>query len=265
MKVFISADIEGVTGVTVWNEADHEKEEYKVFAAQMTREVKAACTGATKAGATEIWVRDAHDTARNIDARELPRHAKLVRGWSGHPLGMVDGLDQTFDALLFVGYHSAAGSHHNPLAHTMSGKPRYIKINDELVSEFLLYAYAAASLGVPVAFLSGDRGLCENARRINQHIGTVAVKEGVGAATVNIHPDLAVELIEGQVEQSLGGDRSAALVKLPERFRLEIGYASHKDAYAASFYPGAKALSPDTLAYETGRYFDVLVALKFLL
>ncbi len=80
MKIFISADIEGITGVTHWDETEKTKSDHKEFAHQMTLEVKAACEGAIDAGADEIWIKDAHDTARNIDHNLLPRNTKLIRG-----------------------------------------------------------------------------------------------------------------------------------------------------------------------------------------
>ena len=75
MKIYISADIEGVTGVTHWDETDLGKGESSLFREQMTAEVVAACEGALQAGATEIWVKDAHDSARNIIASRLPHEA----------------------------------------------------------------------------------------------------------------------------------------------------------------------------------------------
>jgi hypothetical protein len=95
MKVYITADIEGVTGATHWDETDKKNPDYGEFQEQMTAEVVAACEGALNAGATEIWVRDAHWTGRNIIPSKLPREAKLVRGWSGHPFSMMQGLDET--------------------------------------------------------------------------------------------------------------------------------------------------------------------------
>jgi D-amino peptidase len=109
MKVFISADIEGVTGITHWDEADRLKPEYSEFREQMTAEVSAACEGALQAGFTEIWVKDAHASARNLIAAKLPRETRLIRGWSGHPFSMVQELDASFDAMLMIGYHSRVG------------------------------------------------------------------------------------------------------------------------------------------------------------
>ncbi|MGB6371558.1 MAG: M55 family metallopeptidase, partial [Atribacterota bacterium] len=132
MKIYISADIEGVTGITHWDETEKSKSDYQKFAKQMTDEVKAACEGAINAGAKEIWIKDAHDTGRNIIAADLPQKIKLVRGWSEHPFSMVQELDKSFDALLMIGYHSFAGSSSNPLSHTLSSRTfNYIKFNGE--------------------------------------------------------------------------------------------------------------------------------------
>jgi D-amino peptidase len=135
MKVYISADIEGITGTTHWDEATQSKPDFREFQEQMTAEVAAACEGALRAGATEIMVKDAHASARNIIAAKLPREARLVRGWSGHPFSMVQYLDETFHALLMVGFHSSAGADTNPLAHTISGRVARCKINDRYASD----------------------------------------------------------------------------------------------------------------------------------
>src|SRR5512136_2717210 len=121
MKVYLSADIEGVTNVTHWDEADLHKDEFQAAREQMTAEVAAACEGALEAGATEIWVKDAHDSARNLIAARLPQATRLIRGWSGHPFMMAEELDHTFQGMLLVGYHARAASGLSPLAHTLTG------------------------------------------------------------------------------------------------------------------------------------------------
>jgi D-amino peptidase len=261
MKVYISADIEGVTGATHWDETDLAKADYAPFREQMTAEVVAACEGALQAGAREIWVKDAHDSARNIVAAKLPHEARLIRGWGMSPLMMVQELDETFQAVLLIGYHSRAGAGSSPLAHTMTGGFTHIRLNDRYASEFLIHAYAAASLGVPVAFVSGDRGLCDEATDLNPRIATVAVKEGIGNSTVNIHPGLAVDRIREGVAQALRGD--LAQIALPDRFVLELAFRDHTKAYSFSFYPGARQVNPVTVQLEADRYFEVLRALMF--
>lgn len=258
MKVYISADIEGITGATHWDETHKEHADYTAQARQMTAEVAAACRGAAAGGADEILVKDAHASARNIAAEELPKIARLHRGWSGHPYMMVDTLDKTCDALVFIGYHSRAGSATSPLAHSMSGKPAYIKINERYASEFLINSYTAALEGVPVVFISGDEGVCREAGEVIPGITSVAVKQGIGEATINIHPQVAVERIEKGVEAALKAGVEKCRLALPKHFKVEIRYKKSQDAYTVSFFPGASLMDEFSVLYQADDYFDVL-------
>jgi D-amino peptidase len=265
MKVYISADIEGVTGASHWDETDKQKPEYNEFREQMTAEVSAACEGALQAGSTEIWVKDAHASARNLIADRLPRETRLIRGWSGHPFSMVQELDESFNALLMIGYHSRAGSAANPLAHTFSGNIAGLKINGCYASELQMYAYAAALVDVPLVFVSGDKGICEEAALLIPNIAALAVKQGTGNATVNIHPHLAVEKIRARVQIALHGDVSKCRLPMPEQFTVDITYKDHAMANKASFFPGAVSTQPHTIRFESKDYFEVLRLFAFVL
>jgi len=265
MKVYISADIEGVAGITDWSEAEKSHPDYPEFRQRMTDEVVAACEGAIAAGATEILIKDAHDSGRNILADRLPDCARLVRGWSGHPLAMVQELDSSFDAVLFVGYHSKAGTETNPLAHTITLKVAQLSINGTVASEALIHSWAAALHDVPVVFLSGDAGICEDAKAFNPGITTVAVSQGFGPSTVSLAPKRAQRLIREGVTAALQGDREACRLKLPERFVLEVKYANPVQAYKSSWYPGARHVGNQTIRLETDDYFEVLRALRFIM
>ncbi len=266
MKVYISADIEGITGVTHWDEATPSKPDYMAFQKQMTAEVAAACEGANAAGATEIWVKDAHEGGRNIDPHTLPENTRLIRGWSGHPLSMVQELDESFHALMMIGYHARAGSGGNPLSHTMaSSRIHYITINGIKASEFLLFGYAGWNMGVPVVFLSGDEDICANAKKINPNMGTVAVKKGVGDSTVSIHPEEAVKQIRAMSEKILRQDPKRFAIHLPDEYVVEIGYKSHQRAYMNSFFPGMEMVDDVTLRFRSKDYFEVLRMALFAL
>lgn len=264
MKIHISADIEGTTGIVHWDETEKGKSDYPDFQKQMTAEVAAACEGAMEAGATEILVRDAHHTGRNILASRLPEEARILREWSGHPFSMVQGIDESFDAAVFTGYHSRAGSDTNPLAHTLSGSSMHIKINGRFASEFLINSYAAASVGVPVVMITGDKGICDEARNVNPNIHTVAVSEGVGTSNISIHPSLAVKMIKQTAKKAIGGDMSKCKIALPGEFEVEILYKDNKLAYKTSFYPGARLDGTHTIRYDCTDYFDVLRLLTFM-
>jgi D-amino peptidase len=264
LKIFISSDIEGTTGITVWNECEKGKPDYEEFQKQMTAEVVAACEGAIEGGAKEITIKDAHDTGRNIIASKLPESVKLIREWSGHPFQMVQGLDESFDAVIFTGYHSRAGSDTNPLAHTFSGSPMFIKINGRLTSEFLINSYAAAYVGVPVVMVTGDKGICEEAKEVNPGMLTVPVSEGKGTSNISIHPNLAVKTIKETAKKAVSGDLSKCKIELPDRFEVEILYKDNKLAYQTSFYPGARLEGTHTIKFECEDYFDVLRFLTFM-
>ncbi len=263
MKVYISADIEGITGATHWDETDKKNPDYGEFREQMTAEVTAACEGALSAGASEVWVKDAHWTGRNIITAKLPREVRLVREWSGHPFSMMQELDETFQAALMIGYHSRAGSGGSPLAHTMTGNVIYTKINDQYASEFMMAAYTAGLVHVPVVFVSGDAGICQEAEAFIPGLTTVAVKHGVGNSTVGIHPHLAIERIRAGVEAALKGDVSRCRVPMPHRFAVELRYKNHADAYRVSFFPGAGLKEPHTVQFEADDYFEVLRFFSF--
>lgn len=270
MKVFISVDMEGITGTTLWDECNLNHSSYGRHVEQMTKEVVAACEGAIAAGATEIVIKDAHNSATNIDLSQLPEIAKIIRGWSGHPNAMVDGIDASFDAAMFIGYHSAAGIPGNPLSHTMTGNQWKIKINGEPASEFMIYSYAAAHVGVPTVFLSGDKMLCEAAKLQHPTIKTVAVKDGFGGTTINYAPKLTLKQIREVSEQALKAIKDKSFDEqqknqLPAHFEVEISYKEHTFATRKGFYPGAKMVDALTLKFETDDYFEVLRLFAFVL
>ncbi len=264
MKIYITADIEGITGIAHWDETDKSKTDYQEFVKQMTNEVIAACQGAKKAGADEVWIKDAHETGRNIIAKDLPENIKLIRGWSSHPFCMIQEMDETFDALVMIGYHSYASSEANPLSHTLNPKLDQITINGELASEFLVHYYAAASVGVPTVFVSGDKGLCDHVNQTNKKIKTLAVNEGIGHSVISIHPNLALSKTEQLVEEALSQNLDSYQIDLPKNFIVELKYQDSWLAYKASFYPGMKKTSPRSVVYKTDQYFDVMRMLLFV-
>lgn len=265
MKVYISVDIEGITGVTSWNETHLGDIEHKWAAEQMTKETIAACEGAIEMGATEIIVKDAHASGRNIDISKLPREVSVIRGWTYGPESMMAGIDETYDAAIFIGYHSAAGQNGNPLAHTMdSEKGVYMKINDELASEFTINTFIASNYGVPVVFLSGDQMLCESSKVLVPSIETVSVKKGEGGATLNIHPDTACEHIKDGVKKALENIEKCK-INLPKEFKLEIRFREHKDANRAKYYPGVRLIDDHTVEYIAKNVQDLITARMFIL
>lgn len=264
MKLYISADIEGCTGMAAPEEANPDRADIKYFQQQMTDEVRAACEGAIAAGATDILVKDAHWNGQNIDPRQLPRLARIVRGWTGHPFSMMAELDRSFDAVCFIGYHDRAGSGGNPLAHTFSGRVvSLMRVNGVPVSEFHINSYIASFFDVPVAFLSGDRSLCDDAKRFNDSLETYATMTGIGAATVSVHPHLAVDGIKDAVRRSLSRDLKSLPKNKPSTFQIEIEYHQPQAAFRASFYPGASLKDDRTVTFKGGSILDACTMIQF--
>lgn len=264
MKVYISVDIEGVAGITHWDEAEKNHADWPEFREQMTREAIAAIEGARMAGATDILVKDAHSSGRNIIASMLPADVRLVRSWMGHPLCMVQELDESFDAVMMIGYHSAAGSEANSLAHTLSHDAAEIRINGRRASEYLIHALASSMLGVPTVFVSGDKGLMEEIEEVNAHVGRCAVKEGRGQSTVSLTPLAACNAIREGTASALRGDLRASLLPMPEHIIVEIAYSNPVLAARHQWYPGMQHVGNRTVRFETNHYFDVLRMLNYV-
>jgi len=264
VKLYISADLEGVCGVTSWSETELNNKDSIPFINQWTNEIKAVCEVAIEKGYDEIYLKDAHDTGRNLLPNLFPEEVKLLRGWSQHPYSMVEGINTSFDAAVFVGYHSKAYSNTSPLSHTSWPRIiRYIKINGNLASEFLIYYYTCLYEKVPLILLTGDEGICNDAKLIDEDIETVATKKGFGAATINENP---IKVINNIKESAKKAFSSPVLVKqLPENFDVEVCFKKHDLAYRASFYKGATLLEDGfTIKYSTDDYFDVLRLFTFI-
>ena len=266
MKIYLSADIEGTCSICAWPETERATPfDYTPFQQQMTREVAAACRGALEAGAEEVFVKDAHDSARNIDPMQLPRRIRINRGWTGDPLSMMTGIDrEKFDAVFFTGYHSNAANPGNPLSHTMNLCNNRVTLNGTPCSEFLINTYTAGYYGVPVALVTGDKALCDFAKTLIPSITTVPVNEGRGGCTLSIHPDEAVERIEAAAREA-AAKADQCQVPMPDHFHMEIDFVKHSMAYSKSFYPGATLKDGKYVCYDTDDWYEMLRFCHFVL
>jgi len=257
MKLFVSADIEGTTGITLWDETENGHSRYAYFQQQMTKEVAAACHGALEAGCDDILIKDAHDSACNLIPSMLPEEARLFRGWGSDIMSMMAGLEKDCDGVFFTGYHSGAGMDTNPLSHTMNTRNNYVKINGMIAPELMINSLTAAYLGVPVRLVTGDKGLCDWMKAINPHIETVAVSEGRGRGSISIHPNKALRLIKEAAERAVKKDGADCMFPLPKHFKVEISFKDHFRAKGAS-YPGVVQTGPASIAFEADNWMDAL-------
>jgi D-amino peptidase len=208
--VFISVDMEGLAGVVTARDVDPSGPDYPHFRAIMAGETNAAIEGAFRAGATDVLVRDSHGSKENLLPGDVDPRARLLRGLSTGPKNMMEGIDSTFDAVVFVGYHAKAGTPNAILEHTSTGNVVDISINGVSLPEGGYNALVAGLSGVPVVFAAGDKALVEQLRGLLGPITTVAVKEEIGDASLGMSPRQAQEEIRKGVEQAV---RARARVK----------------------------------------------------
>ena len=264
LKVFISVDMEGITGVVNWEDVSRSGKDYDYFRRIMTLETNAAVEGALAAGATEIFVRDSHGSARNILPELLNQRARLLRDWSGGPLSMMEGIDDTFDAVVFIGYHAKAGTPDALLDHTSSGNVTDVSINGVSLPEAGYNALIAGHYGVPVVFLAGDRAICNQVAALFGTVETVAVKEGIGSAALNLHPEVTREQIRAGVERALSDLSRFEAYDLGSPYTLVLTMKDELVVYNGSFYPGAERTGEWELTFSADNIIDVMTAYSFM-
>ncbi len=265
MNIYLCSDIEGSCGFTAHEEGRPGSPLYEQFRRQMTLEASAACSGAKKAGGELILVHDAHGNARNIIADLLPYDVELMRMSGCDLYSMLSGVqDGEFDAVMFTGFHSGATNAGSPVCHTFSTTLHHaMYLNGMPLSEFLFYTYTAASLKLPVPFVSGDKALCEFARELVPGITTVEAVTGFGAGTRSRHPKQVIEEIERKAELAFSGDWKQCMPKLPSEFEMTMVcqrpyYAKHR-----SFYPGMEQIDDVTIRFATDKWEEMLRMVHF--
>ncbi len=257
LKVYISVDMEGIAGVV--SNAQAGGADYEWARPLMLAETNAAIAGAFEAGASEVVVNDGHGSHTNLRADLLDRRATLITG-SPKPMGMVEGLDGTFDAVVLIGYHGHANQVDAVMGHTYSHALRHVLINGREVGEYGTAGMVAGYYKVPVAFVSGDRVFAEEARKFFPGVEALAVKEGIGfTAAKTLHPTVARERITAGVRVALGrrSQMTPMSIAAPVTLQVELSIAS--DADAVMFVPGMERVDGTTVRYRAA---DALAAYK---
>jgi D-amino peptidase len=262
MKVLISADMEGTAGIVdrahtaipdrgPLTGIQHNAAEYDWARRLMTEEVNAAAAGAFEGGAKDVWITDAHGSMRNLLPLALHRDARYVSG-SPKTLCMLEGLDETFGAVLFTGYHGSAGTPASVLAHTYIGIIQDVRLNGVSMGEYGINAAVAGHFNVPVALVSGDNTVVAQAHALlGPDVVGVEVKRGLSTtAAVHLHPEKAREAIRaGAVEAVRRAPRLRPYrVSTPVRLVVDIVGPDLTDL--ASLLPGVVRAGPRSVAYD---------------
>ena len=218
MKILIAADMEGISGVTTWDQVTAGKSDYPRFCRLMTEDINAAVRGAFDGGAKDVFVTDGHASGSNILIEELDTRASLNTG-SPSPLSMVQGVDEV-DGMIYVGYHARAGSPDGILDHTWSSsRVANVWLNDILVGEYGINAAVAGHFDVPVLMVTGDQTACTQTVELLGDLETVVVKHATGRYSAEcLPPKVAQGMIEKAAAQAA---RKLARRKAPAPFILE--------------------------------------------
>lgn len=260
LKVFISVDMEGITGVVGREDVGTSGSQYQYFRKVMTKEANAAIEGALAAGATEVVVRDSHGSKTNLLPEELNRSAVLVRGLDPGPKNMMLPIDESFDAAIFIGYHAKAGTPDAILEHTSNGNVLDFSINGVSLPEGGYNALIAGLYDVPVVFVAGDRAVCEQMKGLVGDIETVAVKEAIGSVAVNLHPEVARERIRAGVEKAVRKRAQYKPYKLGSPYTMKLQLKREEAINDGALYPGATRTGDWEMTYTSSDLLEVLKA-----
>lgn len=261
MKILIAADMEGITGVTNWDQVDPNHPEYQRFRRLMTGDVNAAARGVCSAGIKEILVTDGHERGTNILINEIDTCARLICG-DYTPLAMVQGVDQGVDGVIFIGYHARAGSQNAILDHTWSSRRvANLWLNDILVGEYGLNGAVAGHFKAPVLMLTGDQTACAQATELLGPIETVVVKTALSRMAADcLPPQITEELIQKAAVQAVkrlqaGNAPKPFVIAKPVQVTIEFNTSDQADQ--AAIFPGATRLDGRRLTF---RCKDMLAA-----
>ncbi|MGA2531567.1 MAG: M55 family metallopeptidase [Candidatus Aminicenantales bacterium] len=264
LKVFISADMEGITGVVASEQTTPGNPEYAAARKWMAEDVNAAVEGALRAGATEVVVNDSHGSQRNIDPGDIHPKAILISGYP-KPLSMMQGIDESYNAVLFIGYHAGAGTQDAVLDHTISGSVvQSVKVNGMELPELGLNAAIAGAYNVPVVFISGDVAVCRQAKTIlGGDVVTAPVKDGIGRTAARLVPFAEARRgIRDRVTDALRKLGQVKPFKIAAPCRFELMFYISAQADMAMYFPNVQRVNSRTVAFTSDDYLKGFKTLR---
>lgn len=239
MKIYVSVDMEGITGLPDHTFVDSSKHNYERARRIMTEEANAIVRAAVENGATQVLVNDSHSKMNNLLVEEMHPEAELITG-DLKALSMVQSLDESFAGAIFAGYHARAGQP-GVMSHSMIFGVRNMYINDVEIGELGFNAYVAGHFGVPVIMVAGDDCACKEAEALIPGVVTAAVKESITRSAVKtLHPQKARELIEKKTAEAIEKRQTIKPLAPPENPVLRIEFTNYGQAEWAALMPGCE-------------------------
>ena len=262
-RLYISADIEGVAGVTSTEHLMPKGFEYEAARQWMTNEVLAACEVALEAGIDEIIVSDSHGNAQNLLIDQFPDQVRVIRGWP-RPFGMMEGIQNSdFVGAMLIGYHPGATDLRGVLAHTMSGEIKEVRLNGQVASETLISAATAGAYGVPVILATGDDAYAEHIAETLGDIETVTTKWAISTtATDTKSPKAVCAEIREATKRALARAESTEpyIISLP--ITLDVRCGRRAIAEILEYMPGIERVDAYTIR---GAFDDMQAVSQFIM
>ncbi|MDQ3665452.1 MAG: M55 family metallopeptidase [Acidobacteriota bacterium] len=266
LKIYISADMEGVVGVVTGEQLGPQGFEYQRFREFMTQEVNAAIEAAFAAGATEIVVSDSHGNGQNLLIEKLPKNILLVRAWP-RPLMMMQGIDETFAGAILLGYHTGTTNLEGVRAHTMSSaRLADVRLKGISMSEAGINAAIAGHFNVPVIMVSGDDALVKETAALLGDVEGAVVKTASGFHSAKtLMPEVAYQLIREKVRKAIGRIKEFKPYKLAAPIQLDVRFKNYRPSEVLSYLSIVERTDAHSIRFTGKDMIEVSKFLEFIL
>ena len=265
-KIYISSDMEGVVGAVTGEQLGPSGFEYQRFREFMTAEVNAAIEGARSAGAGEILVADSHGNGQNLLIDKLPKDVKIVRSWP-RPLDMVGGLDDSFDGVIFLGYHASSDNLTGVRAHTFSsGRLTSVKLNGTPVTEGAWNAAIAGELGVPVIMVAGDDATVEEVSSLVGNVEGAVVKWALSLHSAKtLQPEAAYDLIREKAAKAVKNIKKYKPYRVKNPVTVEMGFKNYRPVEILSYLSLFERIGSHTIRFSAKTMEEAARIITFVL
>ncbi len=263
MKIFISVDMEGIWGLVSSEHVSSDSKEYNRTRRLMLQEANWAIEEAFKNGATEVVVNDSHDNMDNLIIEELDPRAQLISG-GPKPLSMMQGIDETFDGVIYIGYHSRAGTINGVFNHTYSGRTiANIYVNGRKMGECGINSGVAGYYGVPILAISGDDMVCAQAIEEVGDMETIVVKKAISRYSAhNVSQQMLRELYKTKLESAFKNIKQSPTLKYNGKITMDIEFNREVMAESAMLLPEATRINEKTIRIESNDYVKLFMMFR---
>ena len=266
LKIYISADMEGVVGVVTGDQLGPSGFEYQRFRGFMTQEVNTAIDAAFEAGATEVVVSDSHGNGENLLLEHLPDNVVVIRSWP-RPLSMMEGIDATFDGAIFIGYQTSTTNTRGVRAHTLSSaRLTAVRLNGQAMAEAGINAAIAGHFGVPIIMISGDDAIVEEARSLLGDVEGAVVKWALGFHSAKtLTPEAAYAVIREKVKAAMARIDEFKPYRLDGPIQLDVSFKNYRPVEVLAYLPIVERIDAHTIRFVGKDMIEVSKFLAFIL